>query len=79
MTPLLWIEDDAALRRVVRPLLQSEGFGVTEAANADAARQIVGKTAFDLVLLDLMLPPSGRAAEGLHLLREILASRPGSR
>jgi two-component system response regulator AtoC len=70
------VEDDAALRRVYRPLLQADGFDVVEAATPDAAREALRRGAVELVLLDLMLPPTGRAQAGLELLRELLSLRP---
>ena len=36
-TPLLWVEDDAALRRLTRGLLRAEGFDVAEAEDAAGA------------------------------------------
>ncbi len=76
MTPLLWVEDDPALRRVFRPILRGEGFDVVEAGTAAEARSGAARPDLDLVLLDLMLPPTGRADDGLALLGELLSSRP---
>ena len=73
---LLWIEDDAALRRVYRGLIAAEGYLLSEAGHPDAARAALDKAAPDLVLLDLMLPPTQRPAEGLRLLDDILARAP---
>ena len=75
-TPLLWIEDDVALRRVLRPMLTAEGYTVAEASTAEAAREALRDTPRPLVLLDLMLPPSGRPEEGLALLDAILGATP---
>jgi DNA-binding NtrC family response regulator len=73
---LLWIEDDVALRRVYRGLIASEGYLLSEAGHPDAARLALDKAAPDLVLLDLMLPPTQRASEGLRLLDDILTRAP---
>jgi DNA-binding NtrC family response regulator len=73
---LLWIEDDPALRRVYRGLLEGEGYLLAEAAEAAQARAAVHKRPPDLVLLDLMLPPTQAAADGLALLAELLAVAP---
>ncbi|MFT4627358.1 MAG: DNA-binding NtrC family response regulator [Myxococcota bacterium] len=73
---LLWVEDDAALRRVYRPLLRGEGFEVREAIDAPAARRAFAADPTAIVLLDLMLPPDSTAAAGVGLLRELLAVRP---
>ena len=76
MAHLLWIEDDPALRRVYRPLLEAEGYVLGEAATPEQARAALAKQAPDLVLLDLMLPPSQRPEEGLALLETILGAAP---
>ena len=79
MRHLLWIEDDAALRRVYRGLIEAEGYLLSEAASAEQARRAWTATAPQIVLLDLMLPPSQRPEEGLGLLRELLAAHPGAK
>ena len=80
MTRLLWIEDDAALRRVFRPLLTGEGYQVTEAASEPEARAALGEATAgegpELVLLDLMLPPTGTVEGGLALLEAVLGRHP---
>ena len=76
---LLWIEDDAALRRVYRGLIEAEGYVLSEAASPEQARAAWSAAAPDLVLLDLMLPPTQRPEEGLGLLRELLAAHPGAK
>lgn len=76
MPHLLWIEDDPALRRVYRPLLEADGYVLGEAATPVQARAALAKQAPDLVLLDLMLPPSQRPEEGLALLEVILGAAP---
>jgi DNA-binding response OmpR family regulator len=55
--PLLLVEDDEALRRIVARHLRAEGFGVVEAASAEAAVQAIkdGERPA-LILLDLNLP-----------------------
>lgn len=76
MTPLLWIEDDPALRRVYRGLLAAEGYVVSESADALSGKAAFQATRPRLVLLDLMLPPSGTDAEGLSLLDAMLGEAP---
>jgi two-component system nitrogen regulation response regulator NtrX len=53
---LLVVDDDAAIRRQLRGLLEDEGHAVTEAANAAEAHEAVGRQRFDAVLLDLRMP-----------------------
>ena len=77
MPRLLWVEDDASLRRVLRGLLASEGYALTEVDDAARASALIATGApWDLALLDLMLPPSGRAEEGLALLDQLLSAAP---
>ena len=76
---LLWIEDDASLRRVYRGLIEAEGFLLSEAADPDQARRALAQAPPDLVLLDLMLPPSQQASEGIALLESILSVAPGTK
>ena len=77
MPRLLWVEDDASLRRVLRGLLASEGYALTEVDDAARASALIAAgSPWDLVLLDLMLPPSGRPEEGLALLDQLLSAAP---
>lgn len=53
---ILIVEDEAAIREMVGYTLVKEGFGFTEAADAEEARSIMEKSRPDLILLDWMLP-----------------------
>jgi type II secretory ATPase GspE/PulE/Tfp pilus assembly ATPase PilB-like protein len=55
-TTVLLVEDEESLRRVVRDLLEREGFTVTEAADGVAALDEIDRSAPDIVVLDLNLP-----------------------
>ncbi|MEY3211630.1 MAG: hypothetical protein RIT28_2111, partial [Pseudomonadota bacterium] len=72
-TPLLWVEDDAALRRLTRGLLRAEGFEVAEAEDAAGALAAARAKAPAVVLLDLMLPPTQSVDEGLGVLDALMA------
>src|SRR5262249_44053792 len=61
---LLLVEDEALLARRLRKGLQEEAFAVDHAATAAEARELVQGTAYDLLILDLMLPD----ASGFDLL-----------
>ena len=56
MWEVLLLEDDAALGRGVRLALQSEKLHVTRCGTLVQAREAWGRGAFDLLILDLMLP-----------------------
>jgi DNA-binding response OmpR family regulator len=63
---LLLVEDEALLARRLRKGLQEEAYAVDHAATAAVARELVQATAYDLIILDLMLPDDS----GLDLLTE---------
>ncbi len=55
-TTVLLVEDDAAIREMLRPPLRKAGFDVVEAADVQEARRAVLEHPPDLILLDWMLP-----------------------
>src|ERR1051326_112636 len=66
---LLVVDDDARLRELLRRYLTENGFRVTVAADAAEARANLASFAFDLVVLDVMMPgerglPLPRAPRG---------------
>ncbi|MGJ4895962.1 MULTISPECIES: response regulator transcription factor [unclassified Bradyrhizobium] len=63
---ILLIEDDTILGAAVRDQIVSDGHSVDWVTRLDAAREYLGTAAYDLLLLDLMLP-DGR---GIGLLRD---------
>ena len=63
------IEDDPILGAAVRDQIVSDGHSVDWVTRLDAARDHLGSTGYDLLLLDLMLP-DGR---GIGLLRNLRA------
>ncbi len=66
---ILLIEDDTILGAAVRDQIVSDGHSVDWVTRLDAARDHLGSAAYDLLLLDLMLP-DGR---GIGLLRDLRA------
>ena len=64
---LLVVDDDARLRELLRRYLSDSGFRVTAAADADEARSNLATFAFDLVVLDVMMP----GESGLELTRAL--------
>jgi DNA-binding response OmpR family regulator len=53
---ILIVEDDENLRLVLADNLESEGYAVSAAATGQEARAALAEQAFDLILLDIMLP-----------------------
>lgn len=64
---LLVVEDDASIRGVLVRGLTEEGFAVDQAVDGEEGWFKASDPAYDLIVLDLMLPKRG----GLTLLREL--------
>ncbi len=64
---LLVIDDEPEIRESLEMLLSMEGYAIETAADARSGAERMERKAFDLVLLDLMLPDRG----GLDLLQDI--------
>src|SRR5207248_6301209 len=64
---LLVVDDDLRLRELLRRYLSDSGFRVTGAADAAEARAQLASFAFDLVVLDVMMP----GESGLALTRSL--------
>ncbi len=53
---LLVVDDDARLRSLLQRYLTEQGFRVTSAPDAAAARQALSSMTYDLLVLDVMMP-----------------------
>ena len=53
---LLIVDDDDRIRELIKEYLSREGYRVTGAAHAAAARRLMELIEFDLVVLDVMMP-----------------------
>ena len=69
---ILVVDDDQKIRELLGRFLTNNGFRVTQAADAAAARSFMRGLSFDLVLLDVMMP----GESGLSLARDLKATRP---
>ncbi|MFL5355920.1 response regulator transcription factor [Archangium sp.] len=67
---ILVVEDDANLRIGLRDNLQDEGYDVTVASHAREAEPLLRERAFDLLILDIMLP----GEDGYSFCRRLRAS-----
>ena len=50
------VEDDEQLTFITKRLLESRGYAVVTASAVSAAKEAMERFAFDLILLDMMLP-----------------------
>jgi len=66
---ILVADDDAQMRRLIRGVLQREGFEVAEAADGLDALELVERGGVDLLILDLDMP----RLDGLGVLEELRA------
>jgi two-component system phosphate regulon response regulator OmpR len=66
---LLVIDDDVRLRALLQRYLSSNGYRVTAAGNAAEARALMKSIAFDLLIVDVMMP----GESGLELTHSIRA------
>src|SRR5947207_6339441 len=64
---ILIVDDDPGLRRAVRASLETEGYSVREAGNADEGMAALEDDRPDLILLDVMMPE----VDGWELLRRV--------
>ncbi len=69
---VLIVDDEAAIRRALRPPLAELGFQVSEASRGEEALQLLHSTPVDVVLLDINMPGIG----GIETLRRIRALAP---
>ncbi len=64
---ILVVDDDKRLRELLRKYLTDQGFRVTVATDAEDARRKLDGLAFDLIVLDIMMP----GESGLDLTRAL--------
>lgn len=67
MTDILIIEDNEELGTLVHDFLKREGYSVQLARSAEEGLELIGKAAFKMLLLDVMLP----GMNGYEALQEI--------
>jgi signal transduction histidine kinase/ActR/RegA family two-component response regulator len=73
---VLIIDDSAEQRDLARRMLQRLGYEVTTAASGEAAVDLIAKSSFDLLVLDMIMPPG---MNGLETYTAILEIAPGQK
>lgn len=66
---ILFVEDDAMNRRVVRDMLSVAGLDMAEAPEAETGLRMIEDNEYDLILMDLRMP----GMDGLTAIRAIRA------
>lgn len=66
---ILIVDDEAPIRALMRATLTMAGHQVTEASGGEEALEKIKKTAFDLVVLDIMMP----VTDGYEVLERVKA------
>ena len=66
---ILFVEDDAMNRRVVRDMLSVAGLDLAEAPEAETGLRMIENNDYDLILMDLRMP----GMDGLTAIRAIRA------
>ena len=72
MPNILIIDDERAIRNVLKDILTNEGFKVDEAADGEEGLKKIGGTSYDLVLCDIKMPK----VDGLEFLQKATESNP---
>ena len=67
MESILIVDDEAAIRELLKYNLEKEGYKITSAADGEQALSLMAKSNFALVILDLMLP----GINGLEVCRKM--------
>jgi DNA-binding NtrC family response regulator len=69
---ILVVDDDRTLREGCATVLQVEGYNVTTSGRGDEAVEMLRRTQFDIVLVDLYMTP----VAGMEILKAVLSVRP---
>lgn len=69
---ILVVDDEDMLRNVIVQQLTGEGYAVGDAADGQEAIDILSKTDYDLILLDLKMP----RVDGFEVLRFVKSTKP---
>jgi putative two-component system response regulator len=67
---VLVVDDDFAIRELLRHMLGAEGYEVTVAENAAEARNLIPERAFDVALCDIQMPGESGLSLAAHISSE---------
>ena len=70
-TNILVVDDEPDIRRLVREILEDEGYNVVVAKDGARAREVLASTTPNLILLDIWMPD----IDGISLLKELQESK----
>ncbi|MFU8819831.1 MAG: response regulator [Desulfurivibrio sp.] len=73
--PILVVDDDRELRQTIAEILVQEGFEVVTAESADRALELLEKSSFALILLDMIMPGTD-GMTAISLIRRIAPKIP---
>jgi CheY-like chemotaxis protein len=72
MASVLVVEDDLALRKLMRSVLEKSGYQVTEAGDGEEGVEQCHRSRPDVVITDILMPRK----DGLELIRELKREYP---
>lgn len=75
MASVLVVEDDLALRKLLRSVLEKSGHQVAEAGNGEEGVEQCHRSCPDVVITDILMPKK----DGLELIRELMREYPDVR
>lgn len=70
MSKILIVDDDLAIRKLIKAFLQREGFAIFEAADGQEAFDVLANVKIDLIVLDIMMP----IVDGWNFCRDVKKS-----
>jgi CheY-like chemotaxis protein len=72
LTKILLVEDEEAVRSMLKAVLEDEGYQIQEASNGKEALQSYASSPADLILTDIVMPDT----EGIEMIMKLRKSDP---
>jgi DNA-binding NtrC family response regulator len=70
MKRILVIDDDSAIREMLRELLTEQGYSVELAEDGEKAMELMQKDRFDLIITDIVMPEKDGISVIIHLMKQ---------